>query len=71
MCQYLRRKIKMKTEKEIQNRIDFLWERVTQIEDSISQENLRWFPNHKAISYLRKVIDESKAEIVHLSWTLI
>lgn len=61
----------MKTQKEIQTRIDFLWERVSEIESAISEENARWFPNKPAIAYLRKLADDHKAEVVHLSWVLI
>lgn len=60
----------MKTQKEIQTRIDFLWERIKEIEQAIDEENARWFPNKVAIAYLRKIASESKAEIVHLSWVL-
>lgn len=61
----------MKTQKEIQTRIDFLCERVAEIESAISEENARWFPNKTAITYLRKLADDHRAEVVHLSWVLV
>lgn len=61
----------MKTQEQIQQQIDFLWKRVEQIESAIDEETKRWFPNKVAISYLRKLSDDCKAEVVHLSWVLI
>lgn len=61
----------MKTQKEIQDRIDWLWVKITEYQKSIDEESVRWFPNKMAISFIQKNIDDMKAEVVHLSWVLI
>ena len=60
----------MKTQEQIQERINFLWERIKVIEQAIDEKNASWFPNRGAITYLRKIASECKAEIVHLSWVI-
>lgn len=61
----------MKTQEEIQGRIDLLWAKIENMEVAINEENKRLFPNKRAIKFIRKLIDDMKSEVVHLSWILI
>ncbi len=61
----------MKTEKEINDRLEMHQDRVAQIEKSISEEKIRFFPNNKLIEFLEGLRLEENAAIVHLSWVLI
>lgn len=60
----------MKTEKEIRDRITLHNQKLTTLDNVISQEQRKFFPNKGIISQLKKQMDEEMACIVNLSWVL-
>lgn len=61
----------MKTEKEIKDRIKYHNDQLTNLDNIISQESRKVFPNKGLISQLKKQMDEESKTISILSWTLI
>lgn len=61
----------MKTQEQIQERIDWASKRLTELNSRLSQENGKMFPNKETIKLIRELMNEENAAIVFLSWTLI
>lgn len=61
----------MKTQEQIQERIDWANKRLTELNSRLSQENGKMFPNKETIKLIRELMNEENAAIVNLSWVLI
>ncbi len=61
----------MKTEKEIRDRIELHRQKLTILNNYISQEYKKLFQNKRLIAQLKKQMDDENAAIMYLSWVLI
>ncbi len=61
----------MKTQEQIQERIDWANQRLTRLDAKLAEEQRKMFPNEGTIKLIKQLMYEENAAIVHLSWVLI